>query len=479
MKRALFFACTLFVLLAVAGSFMIGSVEASPELTGTWAGVLDLPGAELEMIFHIAAETEGVWSGTLDVPAQGATGIPITEVRIEDEAIIFDVSLIAGVYVGSFSQDGASLEGVWKQSGMDIPLNLKRTLPELAGPNRPQEPKPPYPYQEVQVRYPNEKAGIELAGTLTLPAGEGPFPVVLLISGSGPQDRNEALVGHKPFLVLADYLTRRGIAVLRVDDRGVAESTGDFASATTLDFTDDVLAGVEFLKTRPELDPARIGLIGHSEGGLVAPLAAKASSDVAFIVLMAGPGVNGEEIAYLQAESLLQAAGAPQEYIEEQKAMQEALFTIVKTEKDPNKAAEEMRAVMLAPYAGLSEEELASLGDLEGAVMAQTYQLLSPWYQFFMTYDPLPALREVTVPVLAINGSKDLQVPTEPNLTLIEQALQEGGNTNYTIVELPGLNHLFQTAPMGSPEEYYQIEETMSPAALEVMGDWLVEVAGL
>ena len=159
--------------------------------------------------------------------------------------------------------------------------------------------------------------------------------------------------------------------------------------------------------------------------------------------------------------------------------MQEALFTIVKTEKDPNKAAEEMRAVMLAPYAGLSEEELAALGDLEGAVMAQTYQLLSPWYQFFMTYDPLPALREVTVPVLAINGSKDLQVPTEPNLTLIEQALQEGGNTNYTIVELPGLNHLFQTAPTGSPEEYYQIEETMSPAALEVMGDWLVEVAGL
>ena len=478
MKKKFVITFALLTFTVLAGLFSAGSAAAAEDVAGSWSGVMDVPGAKLEMIFHIVSEAEGVWSGTLDVPAQGAQGIPVSEIKVADGEVVFDVSLIAGVYTGILSPDGLSIEGVWEQSGMKIPLTLEKALAELAGPNRPQKPKPPYPYVELEVGYPNAEAGIELAGTLTLPEGEGPFPAVLLISGSGPQDRNEELMGHKPFLVLADYLTRRGIAVLRVDDRGVGESTGDFAAATTLDFTSDVLAGVEFLKQRPEIDPALIGLIGHSEGGLVAPLAARESSDVAFIVLMAGPGVNGEEIAYLQAEMLLQAAGVPQEVIDQEKAVQEALFTIAKTEQDPEQAAEEMRAVLLAPYAELSEEELAAL-DLESAVAVQIQQILSPWYKFFMAHDPLPVLREVKCPVLAINGSKDMQVPTDPNLVLIEEALKEGGNENYTVVELPGLNHLFQTAQTGLPDEYYYIEETMSPAALEVIGDWLVEITGL
>ncbi len=479
MRKRLFFTCALLALIVLAGTFGAGSAAAAPDLAGSWAGALELPGAELEMIFHITPEADGMWSGTLDVPAQGAEGIPITEVKIEDGTVVFNVSLIAGVYSGSLSPDGLSFTGVWEQSGMKIPLTLEKAMEKPAGPNRPQEPQPPYPYGEIEVRYPNPEAGIELAGTLTVPEGEGPFPAVLLISGSGAQDRNEELMGHKPFLVLADYLTRRGIAVLRVDDRGVGESTGNFATATTLDFTSDVLAGVEFLKTRPEIDAARIGLIGHSEGGLVAPLAARASSDVSFIVLMAGPGVNGEEIAYLQSDLLLEAAGMPQAVKDEQRAVQEALFAIAKTEEDPEKAAEEMKALLLAPYAGLSEEELAALGDVETAALVQIQQILSPWYKFFMVHDPLPVLREVKCPVLAINGSKDMQVPADPNLVLIEKALKEGGNENYTVLELPGLNHLFQTAETGLPDEYYYIEETMSPAALEVIGDWLVEVTGL
>lgn len=474
MKRLWVFAV---VLLAVALPFTAMAAEL-PDLTGTWVGALEMPGAELEMVFHIAAE-EGVWSGSLDVPAQGATGIPMTQVQVEGDTVIFDVSLIAGLFSGTVSPDALWIEGAWEQSGLQIPLKLQKTLVELTGPNRPQEPQPPFPYQEVEVRYPNKKAGIELAGTLTLPEGTGPFPVVLLISGSGPQDRNETLMGHKPFLVLADYLTRRGVAVLRVDDRGVGESGGDFASATTLDFTDDVLAGVEYLKTRPEIDPTQIGLIGHSEGGLIAPLAARASSDVAFIVLMAAPGINGEEIGYLQGELILKAAGAPQETIDEQRALQEALFSIAKTEKDPVAAAEQIRAVLLEPYATLSPEELAELGDIEVAIAAQVGQLLSPWYQFFLVHDPLPVLREVHCPVLAINGSKDLQVPTEPNLTLIGEALIEARNKHVTLVEISNLNHLFQTAETGSPEEYYLIEETMSPHALRVIGDWLVAVTGL
>ena len=467
------------VLAMVALPMWAAAAEEGTDLIGTWSGALEIPGAELDMIFHIASTPDGSWSGALDVPAQGATGIPISQVSCQDGEVVFDVSLIAGIYSGSFSLDGTSLEGVWKQNGMEIPMTLYKNLSELFGPNRPQEPQPPYPYDEVEIRYPNRDAGIELAGTLTLPEGDGPFPVVLLISGSGPQDRNEELMGHKPFLVLADYLTRRGIAVLRFDERGVGESTGDFAAATTLDFTSDVLAGVDFLKTRPEIDPARIGLIGHSEGGLVAPLAANASSDVAFIVLMAGPAVSGEEIGYLQLDLLLRAHGAPEEAIAEQMAMQQALFAIAKNVDDVDQAIEELRNVMLAPYAGLSEEEFATLGDLETAMMVQIDQLLSPWYQFFLTYDPFPALLEVTCPVLAMNGSKDLQVPADPNLLHIEKALQEGGNESFTILELPGLNHLFQTAETGLPDEYYLIEETMAPEALTAMGDWLAQVAGV
>jgi pimeloyl-ACP methyl ester carboxylesterase len=321
--------------------------------------------------------------------------------------------------------------------------------------------------------------GIELAGTLTLPEGDGPFPVALLISGSGPQDRNEEIMGHKPFLVLADYLTRRGVAVLRFDDRGVGESGGDFASATTLDFTRDVLAGVEYLKTRPEIDPNRIGLIGHSEGGLIAPLAASQSSDVAFIVLMAAPGTTGEEITMQQVELLLKASNVPDSVIAQQLEMQAAIFDIVRDVQDVEQTVEELKSILLAPYATLSEEEKAALGDVETQVMLEISQLLSPWYQFFMTYDPQPTLRQVTCPVLAINGSKDVQVPADPNLKLIEQALKEAGNENVTIVELPDLNHLFQTAQTGLPDEYYSIEETMSPVALEVMGDWLVEITGI
>jgi pimeloyl-ACP methyl ester carboxylesterase len=476
MKKRLFIAVLAIATLALSLSAV--ALGEGMDLVGTWVGVLELPGAELGMVFHIAEEN-GSWSATLDVPAQGAAGIPVSEVSIADGTVVMNVALIAGVYSGQLSPDGTLVEGVWEQSGMQIPLNLEKTLEEMLGPNRPQEPQPPYPYTEVEVRYPNHKAGIELAGTLTIPEGEGPFPVVILISGSGPQDRNEELMGHKPFLVLADYLTRRGIAVLRYDDRGVGESTGIFATATTLDFTDDVLAGVEYLKTRPEIDPKRIGLIGHSEGGLVSPMAAKSSSDVAFIVLMAGPGVNGEQISNAQVELMLQVSGVSEEEIEERMKAQTELLALARNVQDVEKTVEEMKSLLWSLYEGLSEEELAALGDVETSIMMEISQLLSPWYQFFMTYDPLPALREVTCPVLAINGSKDLQVPSELNLRKIWKALSEGGNENYKIIELPGLNHLFQTSETGLPAEYYHIEETIAPLALKVMGDWLVQVTGV
>jgi hypothetical protein len=297
----------------------------------------------------------------------------------------------------------------------------------------------------------------------------------LLITGSGPQDRNETVSGHRPFLVLADYLTRRGIAVLRVDDRGVGESTGDFSQATSEDFASDVLSGIEYFKARKEINPKQIGLIGHSEGGLIAPMVAVESQDVAFIILMAGTGLTGEEILYLQGALISRAMGVSEEDIGKNHQFNEKIFSLIIEEKDEKNIEEKLRQMFMTDWAELSEEEKKAIGDPEVFLNVQLQSLLSPWFKFFLTYDPKPTLNKVKCPVLAINGEKDLQVPPKENLFAIEQALAAGGNKNFTVKELPGLNHLFQTAQTGLPVEYAKIEETISPVALKIISDWILE----
>ncbi len=290
---------------------------------------------------------------------------------------------------------------------------------------------------------------------------------VVLLSGSGAQDRDEAVFGHRPFFVLADHLTRRGIAVLRVDDRGVGESEGTMAVATMEDFVTDALSAVSYLVGRSDIDRTRIGLLGHSEGASVAPLAANRSDDVAFVVLLAGMGMTGRELLELQLVAINRAMGMPESVTEARSTMQKRLLDIATTASNDNAVAEQARAV-------LSESGLT--GD---AAEAQVRALLTPWMKFFLSYDPLPALRELRVPVLALNGEKDTQVPPAENLGPTEAALREGGNPDFTVRELQGLNHLFQTAETGSPTEYAQIEETMSPVALEIVADWIAERTGL
>jgi pimeloyl-ACP methyl ester carboxylesterase len=293
-------------------------------------------------------------------------------------------------------------------------------------------------------------------------------------------------MGHRPFLVIADYLTRRGIAVLRVDDRGIGGSTGDVAHATTADFAGDTLAGVAYLKTRKEIDPKRIGLIGHSEGGVIAPMCAARSKDVAFIVMLAGTGLPGEEILYRQGALILKAMGADPEMIAQQRRAQERLFAVLKREKDDKVAEKEMRKIyaelLVHPgpdpakaAAGAKTEPEKPAESLPAGQEASLQALLTPWFRYFLTYDPRPALKQVKCPVLAINGAKDLQVPPKEDLREIAAALKAGGNRHYTVRELPGLNHLFQTARTGAPAEYGQIEETFSPTALRVVGDWIVQ----
>ena len=445
-------------------------------IEGIWQGELKVPGIELRIVFKISKKPDGTLTAVMDSPDQGVTGIAVEKVIVKDNTLYMEINSVGGIFEGKISNDFLTIEGQWRQSGQSLPLTVKRvnTAIEIL---RPQEPKKPYPYLEEEVIYENKAVGIKLAGTLTLPSEQDSFPAVLLITGSGPQDRNEAIAGHRPFLVLADYLTRQGIAVLRVDDRGVGRSTGDFSPATSEDFASDVLAGIEYLKARKEINPKKIGLIGHSEGGIIAPMVAVKSPDVTFIVLMAGTGLTGEEILYLQSGLISKEMGISEKDITKNLQLNNKIFSVIKEEEDNKIAEEKIRQMFMTYWEDLSEEEKSRIGNPEDYLKAQLQSLLSPWFHFFLTYDPQPTLSKVKCPVLAINGEKDLQVPPKENLSAIKEALQTGGNENFTIKELPGLNHLFQTAQTGAPAEYAKIEETISPVALKIISDWILQQA--
>ncbi|HVO81371.1 MAG TPA: alpha/beta fold hydrolase [Terriglobales bacterium] len=432
------------------------------DIDGDWWGTLDTGVARLRLVFHIINTEDGLVA-TLDSLDQNVKGLPVTTVTRDGPSIRMELKQIAGVFEGKLDKQLASMEGAWTQAGNTWPLVLKRAKDSAEMERRrPQNPVKPYPYREEEVRYENKAAGVTLAGTLTIPQGRGPFPAVVLITGSGPQDRDETIMGHRPFLVLADYLTRKGIAVLRADDRGVGKSTGSLVAATTLDFASDAEAGVGYLKTRPEVDTRKIGLIGHSEGGMIAPIVAARDPDIDFIVMLAGIGVPGGELLVEQAKLISEASGKSAAEAVQIAAQERDVVELVKQEKDDAVLEKKIREML----AGQVPE--AQLGE-------SIRQLRSPWFRYFVGYDPAPTLRKVHCPVLAMNGEKDLQVPPRQNLSAIRKALEEGGNKHVEVVELPGLNHLFQTAKTGAVSEYAEIEETMSPRALETIANWVLQ----
>ena len=347
-----------------------------------------------------------------------------------------------------------------------MPLDLTRTATSPEVRPRAQEPRRPLPYDEIETAVENPPAGITLACTITKPHGKGPFAGVVLFTGSGPQDRDETLMGHKPFLVLSDAITRAGVEVLRCDDRGVGKSTGAFANATTFDFADDALAEVAALRARPEVARAHVGIVGHSEGSTVAAIAAAKSADVAFIVLMAGPALSGDQILDLQRAWVSKAAGVSARKLAESQAEWHKVYAILKKEKDAGAAREKLRAI----YDGLSDADRREI-DHNGGFDAQVKEVLSPWFRTFITLDPRTFLAKVKVPVLALDGERDRQVPPDRNLPEMRKALAH--DRDVTVRELPGLNHLFQTAETGAPVEYGHIDETMSPAALTLVSDWI------
>ena len=431
------------------------------DLVGRWEGALSVGGASLPIVIRVSEAASGLVA-VMDSPAQGVRDIGVADLGETGGVVRFLVPAAAGRFEGRRSEDGATWTGAWSQGGATLPLILTRSAAtaEATAPSRPQTPVPPFPYRAEEVSF--ENGPVTLAGTLTLPQGEGPFPAVVLITGSGAQDRDETLFDHKPFAVWADALTRRGVAVLRYDDRGVGGSGGGSADETTADFAGDATAAVALLRGRPDIDPARIGLMGHREGGAVAEIAAANGAPIAFMVMIAGPAVDGARIVSEQVHEIALAAGRTPEQATAARDAQARIMVAVVSNKDNGAAA-----------AAAVETELAAAG-LTGPSARQSISLLSSgWYRYFAAYDPADALRGLTVPLLAVYGGKDPTVPAELNRQTLA-ALKPDAD----IVVLPGLNHLMQTAGTGLPNEYATITETLAPSALATVTDWIVRIAG-
>lgn len=470
MKSQILF--TIIFMLAIVFSAF---AQDSSALKGDWSGVLDAGATKLKLVLHFQSGGDSKWTGTMDSPDQGANGLKIDTITMEGQTLKFSMKLLGATYEGTLNND--EITGKFSQGGATLPLNFKRAMAaDLAPPKRPQTPQPPFPYNAEDITFENKAANIKLAGTFTTPKTKGPHPAVILISGSGPQDRNESLMGHQPFFVLSDHLTRNGIAVLRFDDRGVGNSTGKFATATSEDFASDVMAGIEFLKMRPEINAKKIGLVGHSEGGMIAPMVSVKTKDIAYLVLMAGPGVPAEELLYEQAALMARAEGASEAAITENRKVQEQSFTVLKTEKDVAQADKKLTEIVNNMLVKLPETQRKAMA---AQLNAQVKQVNTPWFRFFMSYDPRATLRQVKVPVLALNGELDLQVAVKQNLPEIAKALKAGGNKKVQTVALPKLNHLFQTAKTGGLSEYAKIEETMSVDAMTLMSNWIVKQTGV
>ena len=465
MKKVLLF--LIFVAFTAGSGFAQG-------FQGSWNGTLNVGGAKLRLVFHIK-EKGGAYTATMDSPDQGAKGIPVTTVEVNDNTISLKIDNIAMAYAGTLTEN--TLNGTFTQGQFSTPLNMERGVAPEA--KRPQDPQPPYPYHAEDVKFVNEKAGLTLAATLTFPKEGKDFPAVVLISGSGPQNRNEEVVqvNHRPFLVLSDYLTRNGIAVLRYDDRGVAKSGGSYNTATLDDFASDALSAVAYLKTRAEVNPGKVGLIGHSEGGAIAFLLAGAHPEIAYVVAMAGMAVNGDTLLRAQRYLLAHAQGVPDEAIALNEQLIEKVAAMighypaayVTAHLDSLTEQFWMREKPLIAQLRTASSDTLSDEALRKEIKTGLLQLSSPELRSLLQCDPSEALTKIQCPVFALNGEKDLQVPADMNLNHIKARVKSA----LKIKKYPGLNHLFQHAGTGTIEEYRTIEETISPEVLDDIAAWI------
>lgn len=468
----------------IAAIFLFsGIVSIAQDITGNWQALIPAGGKNVRLIFHVSKTGDG-YSANFDSPDQNAFGLSCTSVAVKNDSLLIGIELVKGGYKGKWNGKDA-ITGIYSQGPGSMAIDLKRLsdaeLPKTAASQfKPQTPQPPFNYVSEEVGYENSVQKNHLAGTLTKPMGGNKFPVVLMITGSGPQDRNESIGMHKPFWVIADYLTKQGIAVLRVDDRGMGKSTGDFRGSTSADFATDVMAGINYLKTRSDIDTTKIGLIGHSEGGMIAPYVAARSKDVAFIVLLAGPAVIGTQTMYYQAieKPLVRLSKHDRD------AYGQFYNQMLKVSTD-DAVAKDVAGYTQKTYSNWRKQQPDSTlknlnhGSEDAMIksIASGFQDLSrPWWGFFLTYDITKDLKKLKIPVFALNGEKDEQVDPKANLTAIKTIFTKNKNAHYKTYEVPGVNHLFQHCKAcGSVSEYLALEETFDTATLTMIGCWIKE----
>jgi len=441
---------------------------SAQDIVGNWNGALNVQGTKLHLVFHFKNDN-GVYKGTLDSPDQSVKGIPLTSVSFKDSLVNAQITSMMIDYSGKW--DGKAIKGTFKQAGLTLPLDLEAG--EIVV-NRPQEPKAPYPYEAEEVTFKNTKAGITFAGTLTYPKEKGKYPAVVLITGSGPENRDEEIFGHKPFLVIADYLTRHGIAVLRFDDRGTGKSGGVFQGATTIDFSTDVQAAVNYLESRTDINKKKIGLIGHSEGGIIAPIVASADKNISFIVLLAGPGVTGDKIIIQQSKDLA-GDSFPEADKEKMVKVPADCFKIL-SQYPGESARAELEKYLKDNKDSVFAYQKVPAEHQQNYINGMIKQFMDPWFRYFLSLDPVTYLSKVHCPVLALNGTKDRQVKADINLPAINKALQKAGNKNFHTTSVEGVNHMFQECKTGMSSEYATIEQTFSPKALELIGEFITGV---
>lgn len=465
----------LFILSIIFSIVGLGNLQAQLIEAGAWNGKIEFPGQNLRLIIHLEETPDG-WTGSLDSPDQNVSGIKADEVSVIDDTLKFTIERLGASYKG-FAQleDGVvSINGTFSQAGFDLPLALGKE--EIAGPNRPQTPVAPFPYSIEEVSFYSAAADANLFGTLTTPEGGGPFPAVILITGSGPQDRDETLAGHRPFHVIADVLSRQGIAVLRYDERGIGESEGEFSTATSADFADDAEAGLNFLAAQEQIDPQKTGIIGHSEGALIAPMIASRRPETGFIIMLAGPSIPGSEVLSGQSALILGKMGIPGNTVDKMLSLRQNVYEILQENPSDSVFTAQLEQQADTLLSAFNSTEKQMLGLNEENLVEQFSIMATPWFRYFLEYDPYPALEATTCPILALNGDLDVQVLADPNLTKLEALFEESGHPASKAVLLEGLNHLFQPAETGLPLEYSSIETTFDPATLELMIEWIKDL---
>ena len=448
----------------------IGSLYGQT-ITGTWHGLLDV-GKKLRLDIHVTQEAIG-FSGKLDSPDQGAKDIPATKVEFSGGTFVFEVKNLGVSYTGTLKND--TIDGTFTQGGFTTKLLLSRQAVVIKKANRPQEPKRPFSYTETEVIFENSIEKFPLAGTLTLPKGDGPFPAVILVSGSGPQDRNEEILGHKPFWIIADFLTNQGFAVLRYDDRGTGQSKGVFASATSVELASDAESALDFMRSNPKIQKDKISIAGHSEGAMIAVMLAAKIKDIHSVVLMAGPAIPGGDLLLKQQFLINKASGVSEKMNKSIQRFNREIYKIVIEEKTLQTARPIIEKKVRKSLKNAKEKDLAGYNSKEELIQEALNNVCNPWMFYFIKYDPKNDLEKVNCHVLALNGSNDLQVPPKENLSAMEMHIPKSSKS-LVFKELARLNHLFQECETGNITEYETIEQTIQPAVLKLMGDWLTSI---